>query len=481
MRPSVLPGSASDATEPFLSSLSTPGRGRVVLLAVLLSTLTFPLAITGASVALPAVQAELGGGLTALQWVVNSYNACFAAFLVCAGSVADAIGRRRVYAAGVLLFCVSGLLCLFVHDIAALNLLRALGGIGAAAAVAGGSSMVAATFEGPARARAFGLLGTVLGAGTAFGPAVAGLLVDTLGWRAAFASPAVVAGLVLLLVPVLPALRGTGRPVDRRGAVLFTSALVVLIAALVEGPERGRAVVLAGLVVSALLMTAFAVVEKRTHDPLIDLALLANRRFVAYALAAAALMAVLVPLLVYLPSYLIAVVGLGAGQAGLWLLMLTGPTLFLPALGAELAARLPHPAVVAGALAVSGAGSAGLVVLGPDATPWTLLLPFSLIAVGVGLTNGTIDGMAMGVVRVESTGVAAGVFNATRITVETVALAGVGAVLAALTGGRLEGDGFTDAIHVVALALAGVAAVAAAGVLLLGRRGQAQPERSPLA
>ena len=117
-------------------------------------------------------------GLTSAQWVVNSYNACFAAFLVSAGSIADAIGRRRVYTFGVGLFFVSGMLCLFAQDITALLALRTLGGIGAAAAVAGGGSMLALAFEGPARARAFGLLGTVLGAGTAFGPAVAGMLVD---------------------------------------------------------------------------------------------------------------------------------------------------------------------------------------------------------------------------------------------------------------------------------------------------------------
>jgi MFS family permease len=450
--------------------LSTRDRGGVLLLAVLLSTLTFPLAITGASVALPAVQAELGGSLTAAQWVVNSYNACFAAFLVCAGSVADAVGRRRVYAFGLALFCASGLLCLLVRDVAALNLLRAAGGVGAAAAVAGGSSMIAAAFEGPARARAFGLLGTVLGAGTAFGPAVAGLLVENLGWRAAFASPAAVAGLVLLLVPLLPAARGTGRPVDRLGAVLFTSALLASIAVLVEGPARGLPTVLVGLALVAVLTAAFVLVERRASDPLVDLALLANRRFVAHALAAAAFMAVLVPLLVYLPSYLIAVVGLGAGQAGLWLLMLTLPTLLLPAPGAELAARLPHTAVVVGALLLCAAGATGLLVLGPDATPWRLLLPFLLVGAGVGLTNGVVDGMAMGTVPAERTGVAAGVFNASRITVETVALAAVGALLAVLTGGRLEGERFTDAFHVVGPALGGLAVLAAAAAWSLGRR-----------
>ncbi|WP_150251110.1 MFS transporter [Nocardiopsis deserti] len=459
--------------------MSTRDRGGVLLLAVLLSTLTFPLAITGASVALPAVQAELGGALTAAQWVVNSYNACFAAFLVCAGSVADAVGRRRVYAFGLALFCASGLLCLLVRDVAALNLLRAAGGVGAAAAVAGGSSMIAAAFEGPARTRAFGLLGTVLGAGTAFGPAVAGLLVENLGWRAAFASPAAVAGLVLFLVPLLPAARGTGRPVDRLGAVLFTSALLASIAVLVEGSARGPLAVLGGLVLTAALVIAFVLVERRARDPLVDLVLLANRRFVAHALAAAAFMAVLVPLLVYLPSYLIAVVGLGAGQAGLWLLMLTLPTLLLPALGAELAARLPHTAVVVGALLLCAAGSTGMLVLGPDATPWGLLLPFVLIGAGVGLTNGVVDGMAMGTVPAERTGVAAGVFNATRITVETVALAAVGALLSALTGGRLEGERFTDAFHVVGPALGGLAVLAAAGAWFLGRKTD-NPADSPL-
>ncbi|WP_236567680.1 MULTISPECIES: MFS transporter [unclassified Nocardiopsis] len=331
--------------------MSTRNRGGVLLLAVLLSTLTIPLAITGASVALPAIRADLGGALTAVQWVVNSYNVCFAAFLVCAGAVADALGRRRVYALGLALFCASGLLCLFVRDLAVLNLLRAAGGAGAAAAVAGGSAMVAAAFDGPARARAFGLLGTVLGAGTAFGPAAAGPLVQTLGWRAAFASPAAVAGLVLLLVRALPARRGTGGAVDVPGAVLFTLALLTLIAALAEGPRYGLPLVLTGLTVSAVLTAAFVLVERRAREPLVDLTLLANRRFVAYALAAAAFMAVLVPLLVYLPSYLIAVVGLGAGQAGMWLLMLTLPTLLLPAPGAELAARLPSTAVAVLALA----------------------------------------------------------------------------------------------------------------------------------
>ncbi|WP_239647968.1 MFS transporter [Nocardiopsis ganjiahuensis] len=450
------------------------GGGTIVLVTVLLSTLLLPLSLTGASVALPDIQRGLGVGLTSAQWVVNSYNACFAAFLVSAGSIADAVGRRRVYAFGVALFFVCGLLCLLVQDIGALVALRALGGAGAAAAVAGGGSMLALTFEGPARARAFGLLGTVLGAGTAFGPAVAGLLVENLGWRFAFAGPALVAGLVLLLVTRVPAMCGDGRSVDWLGGALFTAALLSLIGGLVEGPSRGLPALVAFLVPAVVLFGLFVVVERRRQEPLVDVGLLANRRFVAYALAAATFMSVLVPLLVYLPSYLINVVGLGPGTAGLWLLFLTVPTLLLPAVGAELANRLPHTGVVVGALLLLGAGVLGFTTLGPDATPWSVLLPFLLVGTGVGLTGGMIDGLGLGAVPPERVGTAAGVFNATRLSLETVSIAAVGAALAVLTGGRLDGPGFTGALHGVALVLVGFVLLVVLAVLALTRTPRAR-------
>lgn len=449
---------------------SPSGGGTLVLVTVLLSTLTLPLSLTGASVALPDIQTELGVGLTSAQWVVNAYNACFAAFLVCAGSIADAAGRKRVYVFGVGLFLVSGLLCLFAPGIEALVALRALGGVGAAAAVAGGGSMLALAFEGPARARAFGLLGTVLGAGTAFGPAVAGLLVEALGWRFAFAGPATIAGLALLSASRIPAMRGDGRSVDWWGGALFTVALLFLIGGLVEGPARGAGVLVGLIALAAVAAVVFVLVERRRSEPLVDVSLLANRRFVAYALAAATFMSVLVPLLVYLPSYLINVVGLGAGTAGLWLLFLTVPTLLLPTVGAELVNRLPHVAVVVGALLLLGTGVLGFTTLDPEASVWSVMLPFLLVGSGVGLTGGMIDGLGLAAVPPERVGTASGVFNATRLSLETVSIAVVGALLAVLTGGRLAGADFTEALHLVALLLTALVAVVSVAVVVLTRK-----------
>ncbi|WP_262402089.1 MFS transporter [Actinomadura sp. CNU-125] len=445
----------------------------LVLAVVLLSSFTSPLTITGVSVALPDIRADLGAGLTASQWVITGYNACFASFLVAMGSLADVAGRRRVFAGGVAVFCATGLAAAASQDVLTLNAVRVLGGVGAAASATGGSAILAATFHGTARVRAVGLLGTVLGAGLAFGPTVGGLLVETLGWRAAFGAPAALAGLVLLFVPRLPAGRGEpGRRIDWAGAALFTGALLALITSIVEGGERGfgAPLVLAGFVLAAALAAAFAAVERRTDDPMFELALLANRRFSSYAVAAGSIVFVLVPMLVYLPSYLISVVGLDAGEAGLWLLMLTAPTVVLPTAGAALAKRIPAGPLVAGSVAVTGAGALLLVTIGPGSTPWALAVPLALTGAGFGLSTGLLDGLAVTAVRPEQAGTAAGMFSTARLAAETIAIAVVGAALAVLSGDRLAGAHYTDALRVVCAALAVFAAVATACVLALSRR-----------
>ncbi|MEV4463962.1 MFS transporter [Micromonospora echinofusca] len=445
--------------------------------AVLLSSVSFPLTITGASVALPGIQHDLDASLTAAQWVVNGYNLCFAAFLALGGSLADLLGKRRLFAAGVTVFFAGSVLCVLAPDATVLNLARVLAGIGAAAATATGQSILAATFAGAARTRVFGALGAVLGAGLAFGPTVSGLLVDALGWRAVFAVPAALAGVVLLLCPFLPALPGAGKGVDWGGGILFTAALALLIWLFVETPALGAAhpLVIAALLALAACGIGFVRVEKRRADPMFDLGLLRDQRFVGYSLVAATMMGLLVPLLVYLPSYLIDVAGLDAGRAGLWMLMLTLPSVALPPVGAAVARRSPRLLCV-GAIALGTAGMFALITIGPDSTPGSLLLPLLLIGTGVGATTGVIDGLAISSAPVRQAGTVAGLFNTGRLVTETVALAIVGSTLAVVSGGQLAGDGFTAALHVVAMVLGCFGAVAAVAVgLLLRRRDAGRP------
>ncbi|WP_258953343.1 MFS transporter [Lentzea californiensis] len=458
----------------------------VVLVAVLLSSLSLPITLTGASVALPGIAADLDAGLPAVQWVVNGYIACFASFMLAAGSMADMVGRRRVFATGVSVFAAGGVLSALSWNVLVLDVLRALAGVGAAAAAASSAALLASAFTGRARIRAFSYFGTALGVGLAFGPTAAGLLVDGFGWQAVFAGPALVCVVVLCLVPMLPESAEPGsRKVDWAGTATFTLALLLLIAGFVQGPAWGWSspAVLVAFAGSVVLLVAFVVVERRQAQPMFDLALLRNGKFIGISLAGAMIVSVPLPLIVYLPAYFTEVLGMSTGEAGVVLVLMTGLTLLLPPL-APLVTKVVSPqGVVVLAVALVGIGAAWLTVIEPGASVLSIAGPLLTIGAGFGISIGLIDGVAVGSVDPSRAGTGAGMFNTVRLGLETVAIAVVGAVLATSTGGRLAEPGYTSGLHVVLWWMAGLAAVLAvvlAKVLLRRANDTAQqhPERS---
>lgn len=174
---------------------SRRSRPALTLAVVLLAFVTVPMSISGAAVALPGIGADLHTAGAPLQWVMNAYNVTFASFMLVTGSAADMVGRRRTFAAGAGLFAIGSLAAAVAPGIAVLDLARALSGVGAAGVFASGGAILATTFDGAARTRAFAALGSAAGLGLAAGPTLAGWLVGALGWRATF-------GLHALLVAV---------------------------------------------------------------------------------------------------------------------------------------------------------------------------------------------------------------------------------------------------------------------------------------
>ncbi|MER7207675.1 MFS transporter [Streptosporangium sp. NPDC000239] len=431
----------------------------LVLVAVLLSTVSLPITLTGASVALPDIAADLGARLAPVQWVVNGYNATFASFMLVSGSLADLVGRRRVYAAGVAVFAVTGLLSTLATDIVLLDVVRAVAGAGAAAAGASGGALLATSFEGRARTRVFGLFGTALGVGLAFGPTVAGALIGAFGWRMVFGLPAAVALAVLCVVPLLPESRDPApRRVDTGGAVTFTLFLLLLITGFVEGPDLGwtSPLPLAAFAASLVCLAVFAGIERRRPDPMFDFGLFTGPRFLAFSTAAATIVCVLVPLLVYLPSYFTEVLEMSPQRAGATLIMLTAPTLVLPSLIGPVTRWVSPAAVVVLSLVLVGAGAAWLALAGPEAGTPGLAGPLLTIGLGVGASIGLIDGVAIGSAPADRAGTAAGMLNTARLGSETIAIAVCGAVLAATTGGRLAGPGFTEGLRLTLWAMTGL-------------------------
>jgi len=426
--------------ETAISAPRSTRRG-ATLAVVCAAIVLVPITATGASVALPAISGDLHTNLGASQWVVNAFFLTFASFMAITGSLADLTGRRRMFLGGVALFCGAMVVACIAPDIAVLITARAVAGIGAAAATTGGSALLAQAFEGPARAKAFAVFGTAIGLGLAFGPLVAGVLVTSLGgWRVFFLVAAVVLVPVLVAGPLLAESRSTtGATVDRAGAVTFTVGLSAFVFGLVEGPELGwqHPAVLAALVAFVVLMVVFQAVERRKAHPMFDVSLFAQPRFAAICAMPILLAFGFVALLIVLPPYFTAVDGLSAQNAGLLLVLLTGPTLVVPTLVGRIAHRIPQRLLLVLILVLVGAGTAWLTVIEPGVSVATLAGPLLTIGVGFGISLAILDAAAVSSVASARAGMAAGMFNTMRVTGESVAIAALGAVLTATTQSRL--------------------------------------------
>ncbi|WP_157419905.1 MFS transporter [Actinomadura kijaniata] len=445
---------------------------------VLLAVFVVPSSISGTAVALPAIGADTHASDAALQWVVNAFNVAFACFTLAWGSLADITGRVRAFALGAGIYALASLgsaLALGVHT---LDAARALAGLGGAAIFSCGSAILAGMYEGPARARAFALFGTVAGLGVSFGPTLSGALVQALDWRWVFALHAAALAVVLALVPALARAaaerRRAATRIDVPGIALFVLAMFLLTCAIVQGSQWGwaSAGVLALFAGAAAALAVFAAVERRRHDPMLDLGLLADRRFLGLCLVPVAGSFGFVTLLTYLPSYLTVVGGRSSGAAGLIMVLLTAPMLVCPLLAARLVARgVPALTIIYASLVCLVVGDAALTLFGPRVPVAAVAVPMLVTGAGMALAAGLVDGRALELVAPEKAGMAAGFLNTLRLGSEAVAVAFYAALLTSLAGGT-DPAAYDAAFHTVLWVLAGVCLALLVLIAALLRRGR---------
>ncbi|MGV9778197.1 MFS transporter [Streptosporangium sp. NPDC003464] len=470
-------------------------RPGITLATVAVAGTMLPISVMAPALALSALGRELGAGLVGQQWVLHGYNVAFAACMLPAGALADRFGRRRVFALGTLLFALASLVCALAPTILVMDLARAVQGAAATGVLTAGSAVLAGAFEGGARARAFGVLGTAFGTGIALGPVIGGGLLALGGWRAVFLSNVVVAvAAVALGVPHMRESRDPGATrFDRAGALTFTGALALFTLATVEGPQLGWAHggVLAMFAGAAGLLLAFVGIETRSVRPMLDLGLLRDRRFLAVIWMVFAMGFGFVAPGTYLPLYFRSVGGAGPLDAGLSMVPLGLPVLLVPPAAGALLRRFSLRALLTAALALIAVGDLWLVTLTP-AGGWTQVAgPLTVLGLGVGLAFGLIDNAAVSAAPPERAGMASGVFNTMRLAGEAVAVSVTGALLVSLTRSGLDGDRdlanrvvagdlagipphaagvYTDSLRLTLLAIAVFTAVSAAVFLSLNRR-----------
>ncbi|MCZ0738507.1 MFS transporter [Phreatobacter sp. AB_2022a] len=417
----------------------------LVLAAVCCAGLTMPLSFTAPSVALPAIGRNFGVSPAALGWVMNAFILAFGSTVMAAGALADRYGRRRMFTIGMTAFTATSAIVGYAPDLLSLELMRAAQGVAAAITMAGGAASLAHEFEGDARTRAYGLLGTSFGIGLALGPVWAGFLIETFGWRSVFLTGVAIGLLVLAFgVPRMGESRdpdATG--IDSCGTATFTAMLVLFTFAIMEGPQRGWSspAVVAALIASAVMLALFILVETLQRRPMLDLGLFAYPRFLgAQALPLATGFGFVVPLVI-LPARFVGVEGMGEIEVGLMLLPLCLPIAVVPLAGAFLARWIPSATLAAVGLTLAAAGLAWLAMVPPGAPRLAFIAPLMLIGIGSGLPWGLMDALAVSVVPKERAGMATGIFTTVRVAGEALALAATSAMLVAFTRSGLAAHG----------------------------------------
>lgn len=424
------------------ASIRTTPRGVVTLIVVLLGFLALPMSMSGAGVAVPRIGSDLDASGPAAQWVVTAYFLTASSFMLVAGSLGDAIGRRRIYRVGAVAYTLGCLGAALAPNIAMLLTARVLTGLGAAGVMAGGGAILGATFTDTARARAFAAMGTTSGLGLALGPTFSGWLVDGLGWRLGFGA-FVLPGLILVAGTILMReTRAETTPrIDIAGAITFIAGLTALMLAVTQGSSLGwtSPAVLGLLACMALLLIVFVTIERCAVNPILNLSLLRQRRFIGWLLAAITMSIGFGGILNFLPSYLQDPVGMTAANAGMVLILPTLPMMIMPTLGGWLISKGTSPVmVIATALLAIAGGNAWLATLHPAITPLELAGPLVLLGAGVGLASGIIDAQAMNQVNENQVGMAAGMLNTVRSTSNALILGLFGSALIAIMTGKIN-------------------------------------------
>ncbi|HEV7584393.1 MAG TPA: MFS transporter, partial [Solirubrobacteraceae bacterium] len=200
------------------------------LIAVSVAIFMLLLDITVVNVALPDIQRSLHSNFRDLQWVVNAYSLTLAAFLLTAGAFADLVGRRRVFVTGLVVFTAASAICGLASTPLALNLARAVQGIGGAMMFATSLALIASAFHGKERGVAFGVFGGVIGAAVAVGPVVGGVITSGIGWEWIFFVnvPIGIGAVFLTLTQVAETRDPDARGVDWLGFLTFSASLFLL-------------------------------------------------------------------------------------------------------------------------------------------------------------------------------------------------------------------------------------------------------------
>jgi MFS transporter, DHA2 family, methylenomycin A resistance protein len=451
----------------MLSATDAPARSRALgLTGIGLGFLMITLDATIVNVALGPIGTDLGGALSTAQWIVTGYTLTFAALLLSAGALADRLGSRRGFLAGLAIFAVGSAGCAGATSLTVLIVARVVQGAGAAALMPCSLALIAHGFpEARDRRRALGVWGGASGVGLAAGPVLGGVLVGALGWRAIFlVNLPVAAAAAWWAVRHVEETGRHGHPLDLPGQLLAMAGLAAFTGGFITAGSEGwgATLTLALLAAGVAIAGAFVAVERVVAHPMVDPLVFRRRTFSTAVAIGSVFNFCLYGAIFCLAVDLHRARGIDALHTGLALLPMTVVTGTMACLSGRLVGRIGEWRAIVAGLTAGGAGAL-LVALEAPGVPATQLIASSVLLGVSALAMPAMTALALSGAPRGRVGLASGVFNASRQTGGALGVAVLGALL--VSGG--------DAVSLRGPFVVTAAAYAAGVALALsGRRHQ---------
>jgi len=414
------------------------GKNALTLVAISMTSLMFGLEISSVPVVLPALERQLGGSFTELQWLMNAYTLACTTVLMATGTLADRYGRKRLYIISIVLFGLASLACGLAGTIGLLIAGRFLQGLGGGAMLICQIAVLSHQFrEGKGRALAFGIWGIVFGAGLGFGPIIGSFIMAVADWKWVFLVHVIVSVLALIAVAAgVEESRDAGsKGLNLPGMILLSLAVFAFTFFITQGAEIGftSGAGMATLAAAAGCLWLFRRTEKRTAYPLFDLSVFRIRPFSGALLGSMGMNFSFWPFMIYFPMYFQQALGYDVVTSGWCLLAYTLPTLLVPPLAERLSLRFHAGVIIPLGMVTIGLGFFWMrFAMGADAGGWQSILPGALLGgIGLGLTNTPVTNTTTQFLPGDKAGMASGIDMSARLITLAINIALMGMILIA--------------------------------------------------
>ena len=424
-------------------------RRRAILAVMCLSLLVVVIDNTILNTALPTLARVLHASTSDLQWITDGYTLTFAALLVMAGALGDRFGRRNALLLGLVIFASGSAWAALSGDSSTLIAARAVMGAGAAFVMPATLSILTAVFPARERAGAISAWSAIAGVGIVVGPTLGGLLLAHFYWGSVFwvNVPLVVVAIaaVCVVVPGLPGERSAGTRLDVLGAAFSAAAMLAVVDAVIEGPNRGwtSAATLGELAIGVVFVAAFVYRELHVANPIIDVRVFRYRAFSAASAAIGLTFLALFGSLFALTQYLQLVHGYSPLSAGVRALPFAAAVMVTAPLSSMLVARLGIRVVVPAGLTAMGGGLLMLTQVTPTTAYSFIAIGAAIMGAGMGLVMAPSGNSIMSVLPAEQYGAGSAVNDTVQELGGSLGIAVIGSVVASSFRHSLAASGLS--------------------------------------